>query len=51
MAKAVTIKEVENREEASINAYTDGSKYQRGVRSGVVIFKGADIIAKWKLKL
>ena len=38
-AKAVTIKKVENHEETTIRAYTDGSKYQRGVGSGVVIFK------------
>jgi len=50
-AKAVTIKEVENHEKAKISAYTDGSKYQRGVGSGVVIFKGSDIIARQKLKL
>jgi hypothetical protein len=51
-AKAVTFMEVENHEEgASISAYTDGSEYQRGVGSGVVIFKGGDIIAKQKLKL
>ena len=48
---AVTIKEVENREEATIKAFTDGSKNQRGVGSGVVIFKGKDIIARQKLKL
>ena len=50
-AKAVKIKEVENHEEATISAYTDGSKCQRGVGSGVVIFKGSDIIARQKLKL
>jgi len=50
-AKAVTIKEVENHEKATISAYTDGSKCQRGVGSGVLIFKGSDIIARQKLKL
>jgi ribonuclease HI len=50
-AKAVSIKEVETHKEATISAYTDGSKYQRGVGSGVVIFKGSDIIARQKLKL
>jgi len=49
--KSVTIKEVENHEKATISAYTDGSKCQRGVGSGVVIFKGSDIIARQKLKL
>jgi ribonuclease HI len=50
-AKVVTIKEAETHEEATMSAYTDGSKYQRGVGSGVVIFKGSDIIARQKLKL
>jgi ribonuclease HI len=50
-AKAVSIKEVETHEEATISTYTDGSKCQRGVGSGVVIFKGSDIIARQKLKL
>jgi len=40
-----------NHEEATIHAYTDGSKYQTGVGSGVVILKGSDIIARQKLKL
>jgi ribonuclease HI len=51
LAKAVSIKEVETQEEATISAYTDGSKTQRGVGSGVVIFKGSNIIARQKLKL
>ena len=38
-------------EEATISAYTDGSIYQRGVGSGVVIFKGSDEIGRHKLKL
>ena len=38
-ARAATITEIETHKEATINAYTDGSKYQRGVGSGVVIFK------------
>ena len=50
-AKAVTIKEVEDHEEAAVHAYTNGSKYERGVGSGVVIFKGSDMIVKQKLKL
>jgi ribonuclease HI len=50
-AKAVSNKEVETHEEATVSAYTDGSKYQRGVGSGVVIFKGNEIIARQKLKL
>jgi ribonuclease HI len=50
-AKAVPIIEAETHEEATISAYTDRSKYQTGVGSGVVIFKGSDIIARQKLKL
>jgi len=38
-AKAVSIIETGAHEEAAICAYTDGSKYQGGVGSGVVIFK------------
>jgi hypothetical protein len=50
-AKVISIKEIGTHEEATISAYTDGSKYQRGVGSGVVIFKGSDKIAGQKLKL
>jgi len=50
-AKALSIIETGAHEEAAICAYTDGSKYQGGVESGVVIFKGSDIIARQKLKL
>jgi hypothetical protein len=42
---------IHHEEEASISAYTDGSKYRRDVGSGVVIFKGGDVTAKQKLKL
>jgi ribonuclease HI len=38
-------------EEATICAYTDGSKYQGGVESGVVLYKGRDIIARKKVNL
>jgi ribonuclease HI len=51
VAKAISIQEVENYEEATISAYTDGSKFQKGVGSGVVIFKGSDIVTRQKLKL
>jgi ribonuclease HI len=50
-ARATTITEIESHEEATISAYTDGSKYQRGVGSGMVIFKGSDVIARHKFKL
>ena len=45
-AEAVTIAEVESDEEATICAYTDGSKQDQGVGSGLAIFKGSDIAAK-----
>ena len=51
LAKVVSIKEIDTHEEETISAYTEGSKYQRVVGSGVVIFKGSDIIARQKLKL
>jgi len=50
-AKVIPIKEAETHDEATITAYTDGSKHQRGVGSGVVIFKGRDIITIKKFKL
>ena len=39
-ARTAIIMEIENQEDASLSAYTDGSKYHRGVGSGVVIYKG-----------
>jgi hypothetical protein len=36
-AKAISIEETQSHEDATISAYTDGSKYQGGVGSGVVI--------------
>jgi ribonuclease HI len=50
-AEAVTIYEVVGNEDASVHTYTDGSKHDRGVGSGVVIFKGSEMVAKLKLKL
>ena len=49
-ADAVKIEEVDS-EEAIICAYTDGSKQDQGVGSGVAIFKGSNMIAKTQLKL
>jgi len=49
--KAISIIETVANEEAAICAYTDGIKYHGGVGSGVVIFKGSDIIARQKMKL
>jgi len=50
-ADTVTIKEVAGNEEASVQAYTDGSKHGQGVGSGVAIFIGNEIVAQIKLKL
>jgi len=49
-AEAVTIEEVVGKEDASVHAFTDGSKHDQGVRSGAVIFKGREVVAKLKLK-
>ena len=49
-AHAVTIKEVAGNE-ASVQAYTDGSKHGQGVGSGAAIFMGNEIVAQIKLKL
>ena len=48
---AVIIEEVESEEDATIPAYTDGSKRDQGVGSGVAIFKGSNMIVKERLKL
>jgi hypothetical protein len=50
-ADAVIIEEVDSEEDATICAYTDGSKQDQGVGSGVAIFKGSDMVAKTQLKL
>jgi ribonuclease HI len=50
-AKVISIQEVENYEEATISTYKDGSKFQKVVGSGAVIFKGSDIKTRQKLKL
>jgi len=50
-ADAVTIIEVAGNEEASVQAYTDGSKHGQGVGSGAAIFIGNEIVAQIKLKL
>jgi hypothetical protein len=47
----VTIEEVESDDKATVCAYTDGSKQDEGVGSGVAIFKGCDLVAKVQLKL
>jgi ribonuclease HI len=50
-AGAVAIKEVAGKEEASVQAYTDGSKHAQGVGSGAALFIGNEIVAQIKLKL
>jgi ribonuclease HI len=50
-ADVVTIKEVVSNEEASVQAYTDGSKYDQGVGFGAAFFIGSEIVAQLKLKL
>ena len=50
-AEAVTIEKVISEEDAPISAYTDGSKQDQGVGSGVAIFKGSNMVAKVQLKL
>ena len=41
-ADAVIIEEVKSEEDTTIAAYTDGSKQDQGVGSGVAIFKGSN---------
>jgi len=45
------IVETQSHEEATIRVYTDGSKYQGGVESGVVIYRERNIIARQKVNL
>ena len=49
-ADTVTI-EVVSDEEATIQAFTDGSKQEQGVGAGAVIFKGSELVAKVQLNL
>jgi len=50
-AKAIAIVESQSHEEATIRVYTDGSKYQGGVGSGVVIYRERNIIARQNVNL
>jgi acetyl/propionyl-CoA carboxylase alpha subunit len=50
-AKAISVTEIESHEDSTISAHTDGSKYQRSVGSGIVIFRGSEIIVRQKMKL
>ena len=48
-AEAMTIKEVACNEETSLQAYTDGSKHDKGVGSGAAIFIGSEVVVQIKL--
>ena len=48
-ADAVKIREVKGYKETTVQAYTDGSKYEQGVRSGAAVFIGKEIVAQIKL--
>jgi len=50
-AKAISIIETQRHGEATIRVYTDGSKYQGGVGSRVVIYMERNIIARQNLNL
>jgi ribonuclease HI len=50
-ADTVTIEEVVSDEEATLQAFTDGSKQEQGVGAGAVVFKGSELVAKVQVKL
>jgi len=50
-ADTVTIEEVVSDEEATLQAFTDGSKQEQGVGAGAVVFKGSELVAKVQMKL
>jgi ribonuclease HI len=45
------IVEVVGEEEATLKAFTDGSKQEKGVGAGAVVFKGSELVAKVQQKL
>jgi hypothetical protein len=45
-ADTVTIEEVVSDEEATLQAFTDGSKQEHGVGAGAVVFKVSELVAK-----
>jgi hypothetical protein len=49
--EAATIIEVKEYEDQSIQMYTDGSKSELGVGSGVAIFTGKELVTQLKYKL
>jgi ribonuclease HI len=50
-ADAVKIIETKDYKDSTVQAYTDGSKYEQGVGSGVAIFIGEKVAAQTKYKL
>ena len=50
-ADAESFVEVTGEEEATLQAFTDGSKQERGVGAGAVVFKGSELVAKVQQKL
>jgi ribonuclease HI len=50
-ADAVKIEEIVSDEEATIHAFTDGTKQEKGVGAGAVVFKGSELVAKVQQKL
>jgi ribonuclease HI len=51
LADAAAIIEVKEYEDQTIQIYTDGSKNEQGVRSGVAIFTGKQLVTQLKYKL
>jgi len=51
LADAVKIREVKDYKETTVQAYTDGSKYEQGGGSGAAVFIGKEIVAQIELKL
>jgi ribonuclease HI len=45
------IVEVVGEEEATLHAFTDGSKQEKGVGAGALVFKGSELVAKVQQKL
>jgi ribonuclease HI len=50
-AQAAAIIEVKEYEDQSIQIYTDGSKHELGVGSGVAVFTGEELVTQLKYKL
>jgi len=50
-ADTVTIEDVVSDEEATLQAFADGSKQEKGVGARAVVFKGSELVAKVQIKL